>query len=1093
MSRVLIALIALVAVLGVVLWRVAASGAQRSVATPVATSATVESLARERTGELAPPPAPEPSDPPSRSTAREPTRQEASSAERTAELARAQWIEGRVVFPPGTPLDEEVLVTADGRDFEDGRDHRVRVERDGAFRVAFSEKTRSGRLELAGRYLFLRDDVYWKRGAPETAVLEPELGGRIAVRVVGTASTSLVRAGDRVRLHLEQSIGSGQLGDQRERALAADLTTTFDALAPEHEYSLGYEGETLYAPRVSVSVSAGETSTVQLALRPGVVLAGHVVDENGAPVADAQVRCRARPYFGGLRAVKSSADGAFRLGAFAPSEVTLEADREGFETHVLELGRLEEGTTRADLELVLSRGGSISGLVTWPDGTPAEASVQASPRFDQHGWDGAPREQNFVCGPDGRFCITGLAAESYVVRASVLKGEETEVTSKLTGRPRKKNVRERWSAELERVESGTTDLVLILSNGFALSGRVLDELGVPLPDFRVSATRPPELARMPSVDGQKSLSFRDADGFFTLGGLSPGEWRIAASAAGHARSEAVSVTIAATRAAEPIELRVPREARAIGVVLDPSGAPCANAVVSVARPEGEDFLVFDSASTRDHRTDENGAFALERLRPGATVLKASGPEGAPSEPCHVVLVAGQETAGIVLRLRTGARLVGEVFGSDGGPEAGVEVDLFGDASDYDESCVTDDDGRFEVTGLPPGALHVSAMSRDGLHLQQSVEVREGETAHVRLAPPRGSLVRLHGRVLAGDEPLANASVYVHEWNDEGHGDEEGGSSTSSFTESDAEGAYELVLPGAGKYELSLHRGGVVSSFGWSTTLEVPDVSELAYDVEIPLGTVSGRVTGEDGSPLAGVRIESQPGRHEDSAAGGGRTRTDEEGRYELTLSAGIHVISAGAQGWGVDRGQRYVAEHVRDLTVNAKGHVRGIDFVLSSGGTLEGRVRTSASGSADQALIWSDHEREPLGWSRGDGTFHIEGVASGTHWVRATSAGGATKEATRVDVEAGKTAQVELELVPATRVHVRVRDAAGSPLGCDIEALDREGAWVPVQRGRTGEASIGPLLPGRYTVRVQRDGKLVDEALEVSTAEPEQTLELVFE
>src|SRR6185503_20334735 len=89
------------------------------------------------------------------------TRREAATS-KDVELALAQWIDGRVLFPAGTPDDEQVFVTADGRDFADDSDHRVAVARDGSFRVAFSEKTRLGHFELEARYLYLGEIVRWK-------------------------------------------------------------------------------------------------------------------------------------------------------------------------------------------------------------------------------------------------------------------------------------------------------------------------------------------------------------------------------------------------------------------------------------------------------------------------------------------------------------------------------------------------------------------------------------------------------------------------------------------------------------------------------------------------------------------------------------------------------------------------------------------------------------------------------------------------------------------------------------------------------------------------------------------------------------------
>src|SRR5690349_2548874 len=72
-----------------------------------------------------------------------------------AELNDALWIDGRVEFPDGTPPGEVLEVIALGRKFKNRELHRVKVEPDGHFRVAFAPGTKSGRLDVDALHLFL--------------------------------------------------------------------------------------------------------------------------------------------------------------------------------------------------------------------------------------------------------------------------------------------------------------------------------------------------------------------------------------------------------------------------------------------------------------------------------------------------------------------------------------------------------------------------------------------------------------------------------------------------------------------------------------------------------------------------------------------------------------------------------------------------------------------------------------------------------------------------------------------------------------------------------------------------------------------------
>ncbi len=1086
MSRVLVALFGLASVLAGVLWYVASSRPQR---TPAAARAMPErSAAQPAVASTELVAAPEPA-PAADVTPAEPARREAALTTPEDELTRAHWVAGRVLFPAGTPADEELYVTADGRDFEDGSDHRVKVERDGSFRVAFSAESRSGRLELDGRYLYLRESVRWKRDASEAPVLEPLLGGRIAVRTRLAAGTDAAQAGGKIELRFEERPGHRTWQNERgSAALSAEQTAAFDALTPGSGYEVFYDGPTLVGASASVRVEAGATAAVELELFPGVVLAGSVRDESGAPLV-AEVRAYSEGTgnaFGPdrYRSMTTGADGAFRLGALAPGEIGLMAERDGYTSAVLELEKIEAGATRADLALVLTRGAAIAGLVLWPDGTPAEASVQLSPRYDSGTWQAGLREANGRSDASGRFRITGLAAESYRIEARATKTEEITVTSELSGRERRKKQRTQWSAELEPVAAGSEDLVLTLSGGLTLAGRVLDEQGVPLADFHVAAVRVIERGIF-QFDASKY--FRDADGSFLLVGLFPGEWEVSASAgsAGYAPSPRLRVTIPAE---EPIEFRLARMASMSGIVLDAAGAPSSNATIEVdqhGQDEGTNFQAHASG-----RTDASGAFRLEGLRPGATVLTARRPDCAPSVPVELELAAGEQHDGLVLRLRRGATLAVEVVARDGSPEAGVEVSLFGLGGNYHGSFTTDASGRFEARELPPGSFSLHVQSFEGLALTGRAKLAEGESGRVRLAPPADAPVRLHGRLSAGGEPLVEAGVFARPL-------DEGRESTSSSARSNAQGAYELTLPGAGRYELILHRGSH-DSLSWRTQLDVPAGPEFAFDVSIPVGRVSGRVTDRSGKALAEVPIEAEPERHGGGAHGGARTRTDGEGRYELVLPVGTHTLEAGgADRYGSsDSSAAFVAERAQGLVVAENSTLRGVDFVLSAGGSIAGRVRIADGSAFLHARVWSSDAggMRELGVTGSDGTFEFGGLTPGTHWIRATSGSLATTAPTRVEVEAGETTRLELELEPATRVSVRVRDAAGAPVGCELEALDREGRRLPQHSlSEPGAYLVGPLAPERYTLRARREGKTAERVVEVAAGGEELEVELAFE
>jgi hypothetical protein len=584
MRKLFVVVLALAAIVGAFGWFVGSAPSRRARGT--APGAESAGGSARPAAVLAPPPGAT-SEPPA-PTAPPPSRREASTSD---ELARAKWVEGRVVFPEGTPLDEEAFVVAEGFDFADGTDHRAAVARDGSFRVAFHEKARMGRLALEARYLYLDTLVRWKRGeAQAPVVLEPRLGARLEGRLVVPEGTRVV--GGRVELALTPEAGRHDV--LAVRNLGNDLSFRFDALpigsAGVATVGLGYRGPRWLGEQRDLQLRAGETRTAEIALSPGVSLAGVVLEQAGAPARGARVSARTHGAGWALQGYDRSAtcgsNGVFLLDAMQPGTITLEIRHEGFETLERELFDLEAGLERTDLEFVLSSGLSISGTVRWPDGSPAKASLELTPS----GPGGQLDETEGTSAADGTFSITGLGETSYRVSARALP--PAKETPGAAGADREQ--RAHHTATIEDVPAGTRDLVLTLDAGLSLTGRVEDDLGRPLDAFRVVVRRAQEDPwQIASADLVRS--FRSTGGAFELEGLSAGEWKVSADAKGHAEAPPLTVTLPGRR---PLVLVAPREAVVRGRVLDPQGVPVAGARVEAQRsgtgggPFGDFFGVF---------------------------------------------------------------------------------------------------------------------------------------------------------------------------------------------------------------------------------------------------------------------------------------------------------------------------------------------------------------------------------------------------------------------------------------------------------------------------------------------------------------------
>jgi len=533
------------------------------------------------------------------------------------------WIDGIVVFPPGTPADEEVSVVASGGGSDWGR---TPVGRDGHFRLTVPEwmryKATRHSLELEARYLWLRVGVPATPNSRNPVKLMPILGGRIEGRVRTAAVGEVFRQAS-IELRGEDSLRT-----RRTRPSWPDLTFAFDAVLAYRTYTLVSDEGPLFGSAAGVRVEPGRTSVVELELASGVELAGHVRDEGGQPLAGLEVSATVEG-LGRPETMQTGPDGAFRMGV-APGVIRLEAGKSGRSYACLELGRLGAGERREGIELVLRSAGVIAGRVLWPDGAPAQAWVTVD-RDDVDPATVGGGHESLQTDARGRFRISGLGADSFLVTAAATRTAGGRTT--------------RWRAEEQRVAPNGGELTLVLADCPSVRGQVVDERGQPMARFEVSARR------LDPVDHRRSLgktlrgTFQPRDGSFQLTGFVPGEWELQASETGQFVSERVLVRVPTS---ESVVLRVLRTASLGGLVLDASGAPAVG--VSVICEGANGLEICESPDT-----GADGAFVLSSVPSGRVTLTVFRQDQALGGPVELELAPGEERADVVLYLGGGPR------------------------------------------------------------------------------------------------------------------------------------------------------------------------------------------------------------------------------------------------------------------------------------------------------------------------------------------------------------------------------------------------------------------------------------------------------
>jgi len=336
-----------------------------------------------------------------------------------------------------------------------------------------------------------------------------------------------------------------------------------------------------------------EGATVQIQLPVPRIASGKLVDASGAPIEGALVMAVSeKPISGDVdnHTSRSGADGKFVFDQLRRDlSHTLLVHAAGHAGILRPFPDSELSTDRLDLgEIRLAAPASLQGIVRTPQGEPiAGAAIFVLPIVKEStrdlslpGFD--PREIAVYSDSRGRYFLSGLAAGAYSIRGvppGVL--EDAVTTNMSTEAP---GPVARLSVELAEGERrGGLDLTIEL--GEVICGKVIGEDGRALAGATVEAD--PEVS-----PGRRGLSATGADGYFQIGRLGRGKYRLRVSTFlswvedrsrnqfERASPETVVHDIESGNRA--VIIRVPRAQFISGSVVSADGTPAANAGITIS-------------------------------------------------------------------------------------------------------------------------------------------------------------------------------------------------------------------------------------------------------------------------------------------------------------------------------------------------------------------------------------------------------------------------------------------------------------------------------------------------------------------------------
>jgi hypothetical protein len=619
-----------------------------------------------------------------------------------------------------------------------------------------------------------------------------------------------------------------------------------------------------------------------------------------------------------------------------------------------------------------------------------------------------------------------------------------------------------FTAELRSVPVPSDGLRIAVARRVAIAGSVVDG-GVPVPGARVTIDAEAIGGRLEVITA--------ADGGFAFDELPEGSYRVWAHD-GDLAARAIAVPRLGGGPFPDVTLILEPATIVVGRVID--RVTGAGVAAAVALEPVDDSAGVVAEAPRFARTDADGVFRIEGVPHGRWLADAWAPGWLSSGGLEIAAGRGVPR----IEVYAGGVIAGRVVDGRGRPVGGAAVVALGhgaaDRRVLEASGGVDADRLRRFSGFAPvGRTPPPGAARAGSSADFTADpsfVPRGELGvllgPIPFPPPRGASIVRQTRIVpvdpaapgvasAGPPPLAADAA-----------------SAPRF-DTDADGRFRITGLAAATWTVVASAPAMADGRSAPIAIEAGKVTD---DVEVVVGPgtfVAGTVTSDRAGPLVGATIAATP-----RGATGDRGRvvgvTGADGRYRIGPLVGDVVVTAAAWGHAEVAAEVSLAAPAGDVAAEVTH-----DFVLErADAVLRGRV--------------VDPDRLPV---RGAQLVVTHGAARGrrarsddTGWfeIKAVPAGEATVEvahpefpAQRATIDTAGDATVALAWGGGL-AGVVVDRATGGPVAGITIAIDGPGGRRDVATGARGEVAAGPLLAGRYQLRIAVPGYVaVDHAVEV--------------
>ncbi len=837
---------------------------------------------------------------------------------------------------------------------------------------------------------------------------------------------------------------------------------------------------------------------IQIRLPEGASVTGTARLENGEPVAGVEVDAILNMSTGAVgqgfwrESMTTNEKGQFQIRGIGKRPAQLFAHSA---THAVLMIPKYARQTDKNLEIILSEGSRLSGLVTDSDQKPIEeAEVRIfGPRNPLEGkrqsYEPLYLVRSTQTDANGRFTVTGLASTEHVLTV--------EKTGFAPPKPHKVQLTP------GSVTPDMPHITLSPAEGATISGMFLaggkpfgPAHGALLPcDFLnprgVDESRTPLLSMSrfypnPLEEHLQMNAFKvHADGTFETPPLAGGSYILTAyknmqqlysllSTHAEKKQRDAPATYRPGQKDLQIELPpLPKPFVVSGTVTTQVGKGIANAEVRCSFFTQSDNV--DNRSGLTVFTDQNGFFKLIPLLPISGYTSCSFDAQTPNDLRgrldNLPFSSDEDLEKLQIIINAGDGISGVVLTPSGKPVAGTNVLLTQDGHDpfpraEERQAKTDADGCFSFGSLQADRNYAVTVQAKGW-ATATIKGLEADTSNVTFTLGEESV--LEGRVVDLDgnpAPISSISLWSHE----GNSSSTIGLMRNSTTGEKGVGSFTVFGLPPGTYSLQargLKQGNRYPVSMQSERIEVGEGETVSGIVLMmtKLVAVTGQVVdAETGDPIAGANVADWD--PEDATFPRGRTlvTTDETGSFRLeNMQRGSQTLYAASEGY-IKLRTSVTITGKEDETIVLKMEPARY-FVVA---IVNEENKPVAGARVISMLIWPpDHnlktDENGLAMVPVPGSGIEEAIKKGRNQISISSGGYAEKQVTITQdiIEAGN---ITVTLQASARIFGTVTDHEGNPVENIWVVARHKNRGIANTTKRNGAYSIGSLQAADYTV-----------------------------